>query len=180
MKNWLQKNIKNIIVTAFVIPILLVAFVSISHVTSFYGLSNPISWAAYLSIGIEIAALSALAAVSVNMGRFVYVPFFVVTFIQMIGNIFFSFTYIDETGQSFQDWVAMVGGLFENMGIEKTDLENQLESQKKKTKFWKKTSLGVGVAAAGTVMFAATGLWLPALTVVAVTEIAIIFTNREK
>jgi hypothetical protein len=124
MKNWLQKNIKNIIVTAFVIPILLVAFVSISHVTSFYGLSNPISWAAYLSIGIEIAALSALAAVSVNMGRFVYVPFFVVTFIQMIGNIFFSFTYIDETGQSFQDWVAMVGGLFENMGIEKTDLNS--------------------------------------------------------
>ncbi len=121
MKSWLQKNIKNIIITAFVIPILLVAFVSISHVTSFYGLSNPITWAVYLSIGIEIAALSALAAVSVNMGRFVYLPFFVVTLIQMIGNIFFSFTYIDETGQPFQDWVAMVGGLFEGMGVEKTD-----------------------------------------------------------
>jgi hypothetical protein len=124
MKSWLQKNIKNIIITAFVIPILLVAFVSISHVTSFYGLSNPITWAVYLSIGIEIAALSALAAVSVNMGRFVYLPFFVVTLIQMIGNIFFSFTYIDETGQPFQDWVAMVGGLFEGMGIEKTDLNS--------------------------------------------------------
>jgi hypothetical protein len=42
----------------------------------------------------------------------------------MIGNIFFSFTYIDETGQSFQDWVNMVGGLFENMGIERTDLNS--------------------------------------------------------
>lgn len=122
MKNWLQKNVKNIIITAFVIPILLVALVSISHVTSFYGLSNPITWAVYLSVGIEIAALSALAAVSVNMGRFVYLPFFVVTLIQMIGNIFYSFSYIDETGQQFQDWVNMVGGLFENMGIEKTDL----------------------------------------------------------
>jgi hypothetical protein len=122
MKNWLQNNLRNIIITAFVIPILLVAFVSISHVTTFYGLSNPITWAVYLSVGIEIAALSALAAVSVNMGRFVYVPFFIVTLIQMIGNIFFSFTYIDETGQSFQDWVNMVGGLFENMGIERTDL----------------------------------------------------------
>lgn len=40
----------------------------------------------------------------------------------MLGNIFFSFTYIDETSQTFQDWIAMVGGLFENMGIEKTDL----------------------------------------------------------
>ena len=124
MKNWFHKNLRNIIITAFVIPILLVAFVSISHVTSFYGLSNPITWAVYLSVGIEIAALSALAAVSVKMGRFVYLPFFVVTFIQMIGNIFFSFTYIDETGQSFQDWVAMVGGLFENMGIERTDLDS--------------------------------------------------------
>lgn len=122
MKNWFSRNLKNIISLAFVIPILLVAFVSISHVTSFYGLSNPFTWAIYLSVGIEIAALSALAAVSVNMGRFVYFPFIIVTFIQMLGNIFFSFTYIDETSQTFQDWIAMVGGLFENMGIEKTDL----------------------------------------------------------
>jgi polyhydroxyalkanoate synthesis regulator phasin len=122
MKNWLTRNLKNIIVTAFVIPILLVAFVSISHVTTFYGLSNPFTWAIYLSVGIEIAALSALAAVSVNMGRFVYVPFFIVTLIQMLGNVFFSFTYIDETGQTFQDWISMVGGLFESMGVEKTDL----------------------------------------------------------
>jgi len=122
MKNWFSRNLTNIISLAFVIPILLVAFVSISHVTSFYGLSNPLTWAIYLSVGIEIAALSALAAVSVNMGRFVYFPFLIVTFIQMLGNIFFSFTYIDETSQTFQDWISMVGGLLENMGIEKTDL----------------------------------------------------------
>lgn len=122
MKNWFSKNLKNIIIGAFVVPILLVAFVSISHVTSFYGISNPLSWAIYLSVGIEIAALSALAAVSVNMGRFVYLPFFVVTLIQMLGNIFFSFTFIDENSQTFQDWIAMVGGLFENMGVDKTDL----------------------------------------------------------
>jgi hypothetical protein len=122
MKNWFSRNLTNIISLAFVIPILLVAFVSISHVTSFYGLSNPFTWAIYLSVGIEIAALSALAAVSVNMGRFVYFPFLIVTFIQMLGNIFFSFTYIDETSQTFQDWISMVGGLLENMGIEKTDL----------------------------------------------------------
>jgi len=124
MKNWFSRNLTNIISLAFVIPILLVAFVSISHVTSFYGLSNPFTWAIYLSVGIEIAALSALAAVSVNMGRFVYFPFIIVTFIQMLGNIFFSFTYIDETSQTFQDWIAMVGGLFENMGIEITDLNS--------------------------------------------------------
>ena len=76
--SWFQKNFRNIIYLAFLIPILTVAFVSISHVTSWYGITNPVSWAIYLSIGIEIAALSALAAISANMGRVVYVPFGIV------------------------------------------------------------------------------------------------------
>jgi len=122
MKKWIKNNLRNIIVFAFIIPILLVAFVSISHVTSFYGISNPWTWALYLSVGIEIAALSALAAVSVKMGRFIYIPFLIVTLIQMIGNIFFSFSYIDENSEIFKDWVSMVGGLFENMGVEPNDI----------------------------------------------------------
>jgi hypothetical protein len=124
MKKWIQRNLRNIIATAFVIPILLVAFVSISHVTSFYGLSNPFSWALYLSVGIEIAAISALAAVSVRMGNFIYFPFIIVTLIQMVGNIFFSFSFINESSDEFKDWIAMVGGLFENMGVDKTDVDS--------------------------------------------------------
>lgn len=122
MKNWIKKNLKNIVATAFVIPILLVAYVSISHVTSFYGLSNPFSWAVYLSVAIEIAALSALAAVSVRMGKFVYVPFIIVTLIQFVGNLYFSFTYIDETSEAFKEWMNMVGGMLEPMGIDPTDV----------------------------------------------------------
>lgn len=122
MKNWIKKNLKNIVATAFVIPILLVAYVSISHVTSFYGLSNPFSWAVYLSVAIEIAALSALAAVSVKMGKFVYVPFLIVTLIQFVGNLYFSFTYIDETSEAFKEWMNMVGGMLEPMGIDPTDV----------------------------------------------------------
>lgn len=121
MKNWIKSNLRNIIVTAFVVPILLVAFVSISHVTTFYGISNPLSWAIYLSIAIEIAALAALAAVSVRMGKFVYVPFFIVTLIQFVGNLYFSFTYIDETSNAFKEWMNMVGSFFEMMGVDPTD-----------------------------------------------------------
>ena len=40
----------------FLVPILLVAGISISHVVSWYNLANPISWAIYLSIAIEIGA----------------------------------------------------------------------------------------------------------------------------
>jgi hypothetical protein len=119
--NWFQRNFKNIIYVSFLIPILLVAFVSISHVTSWYGITNPFSWALYLSAGIEIAALSALAAISANMGRVVYIPFGIVTFIQFLGNIFFAYQFIDVDSQTFKDWVEMVDPIVSYIGVEEGD-----------------------------------------------------------
>jgi hypothetical protein len=119
--NWFQKNFKSIIYVAFLVPILTVAFVSISHVTSWYGLSNPFSWAIYLSVGVEIAALSALAAISANMGKKVYFPFGIVTLIQFIGNIFFAYQYIDVTSQSFKDWMDLVDPFVSYLGVESGD-----------------------------------------------------------
>jgi spermidine/putrescine-binding protein len=115
--NWFQKNFKTIIYISFLVPILTVAFVSISHVAKWYGLSNPISWAIYLSVGIEIAALSALAAISAQMGKKVYFPFGIVTLIQFIGNIFFAYQYIDINAQSFKDWVDLVDPLVSFLGV---------------------------------------------------------------
>jgi hypothetical protein len=103
------------------VPILTVAFVSISHVTSWYGLSNPLSWAIYLSVGIEIAALSALAAISAQMGSKVYFPFGIVTIIQFIGNIFFAYQYIDINSTSFKDWVDLVDPFVSYLGVESGD-----------------------------------------------------------
>jgi hypothetical protein len=42
----------------------------------------------------------------------------------MVGNIFFSFSFIDEASEGFKDWISMVGGLFENMGVDKTDISS--------------------------------------------------------
>jgi hypothetical protein len=119
--NWFQKNFKSIIYVAFLVPILTVAFVSISHVTSWYGLSNPFSWAIYLSVGIEIAALSALAAISAQMGKKVYFPFGIVTLIQFIGNIFFAYQYINVDSQSFKDWMDLVDPIVSFLGVESGD-----------------------------------------------------------
>ena len=119
--NWFQKNFKTIIYISFLVPILTVAFVSISHVTKWYGLSNPVSWAVYLSVGIEIAALSALAAISAKMGKKVYFPFGIVTLIQFIGNIFFAYQYIDVNSQSFKDWMDMVDPVVSLMGVDSGD-----------------------------------------------------------
>jgi hypothetical protein len=122
MKHWLNRHYKTIIVSAFVIPIIIVALVSISHVTIWYGISNPVSWAIYLSVGIEIAALSALAAISANMGKYVYFPFIVVTLLQFIGNVFFSYNFIDITSVTFKSWVELVSPLLQFMGIDPTDV----------------------------------------------------------
>jgi len=120
--NWFQRNFKTLIYTAFLVPILAVAFVSISHVTTWYGISNPLSWAIYLSIGIEIAALSALAAISAQMGKKVYFPFAIVTLIQFLGNIYFSYQFIDITSESFIDWVELVDPIVSFMGVESGDM----------------------------------------------------------
>jgi hypothetical protein len=119
--NWVQKNFKKIIYIAFLVPILAVAGVSISHVTTWYGLSNPMSWAVYLSIGIEIAALSAVAAISADMGKKVYIPFGIVTLIQFIGNIFFAYQYIDVNSEAFKDWVELVDPVVSYLGVDSGD-----------------------------------------------------------
>jgi hypothetical protein len=121
MKNWINKNYKTLIIAAFLIPILTVAVVSISHVTEWYGISNPVTWSVYLSIGIEIAALSALAAISANMGSKVYFPFAIVTIVQFIGNIFFAYSYINIDSKQFKDWVDLVAPLVEYMGVNSND-----------------------------------------------------------
>jgi hypothetical protein len=118
MRTWLSKNLNSIIIGSFLIPILLVAFVSISHVTTFYNLANPITWAAYLSIAVEIAALAALAGVSAKFGKFIYIPFGIVTFIQLLGNFFFSYTWININSKEFKDWMEMVGPLLEPLGVD--------------------------------------------------------------
>lgn len=121
MRKWLSKNLNSVIIGSFLIPILLVAFVSISHVTTLYSLSNPISWAIYLSVAVEIAALAALAGVSAKFGKFIYIPFGIVTFIQFVGNFFYSYSQIDINSQDFKDWVDMISGMLEPLGVDPTD-----------------------------------------------------------
>ena len=112
MKNWLLKNRNSVIIGSFLIPILLVAFVSISHVTTFYSLANPFTWAIYLSVAVEIAALAALAGISAKFGKFIYIPFGIVTLIQFVGNFYYSYSYINPNSIDFKNWVYMISGLF--------------------------------------------------------------------
>lgn len=124
MVEWFNRNFRTVIYISFLVPIITVAIVSISHVTQWYGISNPLSWAVYLSIGIEIAALSALAAISAQMGSKVYFPFGIVTLIQFVGNIFFAFEYIKIDSEQFLSWVELTAPILQYTGIEQGDLQS--------------------------------------------------------
>ncbi len=117
--NWIKDNPNR---SMFLLPILLVAAISISHVVSWYDMANPINWAIYLSIAIEVAAITALVAATNKIKGGIWFMFGIVTFIQMVGNIFYSFKEIDETGELFKSWIELTGPIWELMGTETTDL----------------------------------------------------------
>ena len=116
---WIKNNPNR---TMFLVPILLVAGISISHVVSWYDIANPINWAIYLSIAIEVGAMSALVAATNKIKGGVWIMFGLVTFIQMVGNIFFSFKEIDETGDLFKSWMELTNPLWEMLGSDTSDV----------------------------------------------------------
>jgi len=119
---WIKDNPNR---TMFLVPILLVAGISISHVVSWYDIANPINWAIYLSIAIEVGAMTALVAATNRIKGGVWFMFILVTIIQMIGNIFFSFKEIDANGDLFKSWMELTGPLWEMLGSDPTDISSQ-------------------------------------------------------
>lgn len=117
--NWVRNNPNR---TMFLIPIFLVAGISISHVVSWYDIANPMSWAIYLSIAIEVGAMTALVAATNKIKGGVWFMFGLITFIQMIGNIFYSYKEIDQNGELFKSWVELTGPIWEMIGSDTTDV----------------------------------------------------------
>lgn len=109
----------------FLVPILLVAGISISHVVSWYDIANPINWAIYLSIAIEVGAMTALVAATNRIKGGVWFMFGLVTLIQMIGNIFYSYKEIDSNGELFKAWVELTSPLWEMLGSDPGDIVSQ-------------------------------------------------------
>jgi hypothetical protein len=109
----------------FLVPILLVAGISISHVVAWYDIANPINWAIYLSIAIEVGAMTALVAATNKIKGGVWFMFILVTIIQMIGNIFYSFKEIDANGDLFKSWVELTSPLWEMLGSDPGDIISQ-------------------------------------------------------
>ena len=116
---WIKNNPNR---AMFLVPILLVAAISISHVVTWYNIANPLNWAIYLSVAIEVGAMTALVAATNKIKGGVWFMFGIVTLIQMIGNIFFSYKEIDPNGDLFKSWVELTGPMWELVGSDPTDI----------------------------------------------------------
>jgi hypothetical protein len=116
---WIKDNPNR---TMFLVPIILVAGISISHVVSWYDIANPINWAIYLSVAIEVGAMTALVAATNRIKGGVWFMFGLVTLIQMIGNIFYSYKEIDASSDLFKSWVELTSPLWEALGSDTTDV----------------------------------------------------------
>ena len=117
--SWIRKNPNR---AMFLVPIILVAAISISHVVTWYDMANPINWAIYLSVAIEIAAMTALVAVDSRIKGGVWFMFGLVTLIQVIGNVFYCFKEIDANGELFKSWVELTSPVWALVGTEITDV----------------------------------------------------------
>ena len=117
--DWIKNNPNR---AMFLVPIILVAIIYISHVVSWYDIVNPFTWSVYLSIAIEIGAMTALVAATNKIKGGVWFMFGLVTFVQMIGNIFFSFKEIDTSGELFQSWIELTKPVWEALGSDTNDV----------------------------------------------------------
>ena len=110
------KSVKRstIIKNSFLIPILSVVAMSISHVISWYDIGNPFAWAVYLSIAVEIFALASVSAASIKIKKgSIWLLFALVTLIQIIGNVFFTYQDIHINSYAYTSWIELVQPWFE-------------------------------------------------------------------
>ena len=109
----------------FLMPIILTMIVSMAHVIKWYDMSNPLSWAIFMSISIEVGAMTSIIARNNRINNGIWFMFGLVTFIQLMGNIFYSYNEIDKNSDLFKDWVELSSPLFEMLGSNVSDLVAQ-------------------------------------------------------
>jgi hypothetical protein len=66
--------------------------------------------------------MTALVAATNTIKGGVWFMFGLITFIQMIGNIFFCYKEIDETGELFKSWMELTGPVWEMLGSKANDV----------------------------------------------------------
>jgi hypothetical protein len=106
------------IILTFIGLYAIVSIISTIHVIDFFKLSNPEWLAISLAVAFEIGAAASLASLIIldKMNKpLIWGLFIVLTLMQMMGNMYFSFTHL----QDFAGWVELFGLVDEELVYQK-------------------------------------------------------------
>jgi hypothetical protein len=100
--------LKKIIVTCFVLVPLLSSIISTVHLVDFFYLGNP-SWISYtVAVAIEIGAVASFLTLSI-LSRLnktiVWGMFVILFFMQVVGNVYFSYDWITQRISENPEWI---------------------------------------------------------------------------
>jgi hypothetical protein len=100
--------LKKIIVTCFVLVPLLSSIISTVHLVDFFYLGNP-TWISYtVAVAIEIGAVASFLTLSIlsKLNKtIVWGMFVILFFMQVVGNVYFSYDWVTAKIASNPDWI---------------------------------------------------------------------------
>jgi hypothetical protein len=109
MRKWFGRNREGILKSVYSLPICFAIVISIFHCIEWFAISNPSIFAIAMSVALEVAAATTLIALLTGkLTISIIATFIFVTIYQVLGNIFFSFNYINEDSQLFTTWVSFM------------------------------------------------------------------------
>lgn len=96
---------------AFVATILISSLASLFHVRGFWMVTNSYFWATSLAIATGLGIIGSMMASKYTL--LTYISFGIIIIMELFGNIFDAFMYIDVTSRGFIAWKNLVSPLFE-------------------------------------------------------------------
>jgi hypothetical protein len=128
MNNTLMRKI---IVTSFIVVPIISSVISALHIVDFFSLGNPTWLSIALAIAIELGSIASFLTLSIldKLNKsIVWTVFIILFFMQMIGNMYFSYDFISAAIASDAAWLSAFKDMIEFFlgDLELTDVKMYL------------------------------------------------------
>jgi len=111
-----EKVLRKIIVWSFIIVPLISSAISALHIVDFFSLGNPSWLSVALAIAIELGSIASFLTLSIlnKLNKtIVWTVFIILFFMQIVGNMYFSYDYISESMKHNPNWISSFRGMME-------------------------------------------------------------------
>jgi hypothetical protein len=122
---------RKIIVTSFIVVPIISSVISALHIVDFFSLGNPTWLSIALAIAIELGSIASFLTLSIldKLNKsIVWTVFIILFFMQMIGNMYFSYDFISASIASDASWLSAFKDMIEFFlgDLELTDVKMYL------------------------------------------------------